>query len=176
MHVGQGSGCNWGLCDVYLSCRRGQSIFIGWGVYELLKQNVLWLCFERDCIAAAWGYAIAVALVSNLQQLQMKLGRYCWFIDVQCGRDNLHRNQIVEWKMQCQLLFDKTRHCICWKQVGTTTYCSLECIVSMSGSGPFAVILLLLGWSNPSFAWQRGNYAMIRQRSHCKLNEWVHMA
>ena len=46
------------------------------GLHEYLNKNVLWLSFERDCIAAAWGYAIAVALVSNLQQLQMKLKSY----------------------------------------------------------------------------------------------------
>ena len=128
MHVGQGSGCNRGLWDVNLSCWSGQSNFDRVGDVWVIQAKSAVALFKRDCIAAAWGYAIAVALVSNLQQLQMKLGRYCWFIDVQCGRDNLHRNQIVEWKMQCQLLFDKTRHCICWKQVGTTTYCSLECM------------------------------------------------
>jgi len=45
---------------------------------------------------------------------------------------------------------------ICWDnnilQFGT--YC-------MSGSGPLALILLLLGWSNPCVAWQRGSHAMI---------------
>ena len=38
------------------------------------------------------------------------------------------------------------------QQLGT--YC-------MSGFGPLAVILLLLGWSNPCVAWQRGSHAMI---------------
>jgi len=50
--------------------------FISWGMYELFKQNLLWLCFEGDCIATAWGFAFAVALVSNLQQLQTKLKSY----------------------------------------------------------------------------------------------------
>jgi len=51
--------------------------FISWGMHELFKQNVLWLSFDRDCIAAVWRCAIAATLVSNRQQLQMKLGRYC---------------------------------------------------------------------------------------------------
>jgi len=51
--------------------------FISWGMHELFKQNVLWLSFDRDCIAAVWRCAIAATLVSNRQQLQMDLARYC---------------------------------------------------------------------------------------------------
>ena len=71
-------GGAFGVFEMFI-CRVGGAnhFFISWGMHELFKQNVSWLSFERDCNAAAWGYAIAVALVSNLQQLQMELARYC---------------------------------------------------------------------------------------------------
>ena len=71
----------WGAFGVFemFICRVGgaNQFFISWGMHELFKQNVLWLSFERDCIAAAWGYAIAVASGNNLQQFQMETARHC---------------------------------------------------------------------------------------------------
>ena len=33
---------------------------IGWGMYELSRQNVPWLYSNRNCIAAAWGMIAVV--------------------------------------------------------------------------------------------------------------------
>ena len=70
-------------------------------------------------------------------------------------------NAIRLWCERCSVcvLFDETMHCICQNRQGNNilqfgVYC-------MSGSCPLDVILLLLGWSNPSVAWERGSYAMI---------------
>ena len=53
------------------------------------------------------------------------------------------------------------KRCVAFARIGSDNNILQFGVYCMSGSGPLAVILLLLGWSNPSFAWQRGYYAMI---------------
>ena len=102
-----------GVFEVLIYCVVVASrIFNRWGDWWIIRQILSWLCFKEGLFCNNLVYAIAVALVSNLQQLQMELARYCWFIINQCGRDNLHRNQIVVWKMQCLCVirWDETLH------------------------------------------------------------------
>jgi hypothetical protein len=59
-------------------CRVGGAnhFFISWGMHELFKQIVCFGLISRGNALQPLGDIIAVALVSNLQQLKMELAMY----------------------------------------------------------------------------------------------------
>ena len=53
------------------------------------------------------------------------------------------------------------KRCVAFARIGSDNNILQFGVYCMSGSGPLAVILLLLGWSNPFVAWWRDSYATI---------------
>ena len=160
MHVGQALGCNCGLWDVYLSCRRGQSIFYQLGdVWVFLTKSVVALFWEG--LHCSWlGVCHCNSIGQQSTTIADGIGKVLliYWHSMWEGQSSQKPDCSVKdalfvcYSMRRGIAFAR----ICWDnsilQFGV--YC-------MSGSCPLDVILLLLGWLNPSVAWERGSYAMI---------------
>ena len=160
MHVGQALGCNWGLWDVYLSCRRGQSIFYQLGdVWVFLIKSVVALFREGlhcSCLGVCHCSSIgqqSKTIADGIGKVYLIYWRSMWEGQSQQKPDCGVKDAVFEWYSM--------KRCVAFARIGSDNNILQFGVYCMSGSCPLDVILLLLGWSNPSVAWERGSYAMI---------------
>ena len=74
----------WGAIGVFeMFIYRGgvaNRILIRWGMNELLKQNVPWLYWNKNCIAAAWRYHCSSSWKANYNNCRRDWSCIFWFI------------------------------------------------------------------------------------------------